>query len=311
MQNEKTLNRLFARDVFKGEAFFNEPMERHTTLKIGGPAEVFAVPEDIFSLKNILSGLSAGDIPFMPAGSGSNMLVSDRGMTGAVISLATLNRIEVISEDTGEVRLFVEAGASLQRLVNLAKDKGYEGIEGLTGIPGSVGGAIRGNAGSFGYEIGKVIDSLAVLNSSNDITVIERGALNFSYRASSLPEGCIILSANLILKKGDVAGTKERTAGFIKEKSEKQPLSEHSAGCVFKNPIGAYAGRLIEEAHCKGMKRGDIEVSVLHANFFINRGHGTASDFLSLMDAVKEKVMNSFGIELDPEIRIIGENNVN
>lgn len=313
MQNEKVLNGIFAKDVFKGEALFNEPMERHTTLKIGGPAEVFAVPEDIFSLKNILAGLTDGNIPFMPAGSGSNILVSDNGVAGAVISVAAMKRIEVIKEDNDEVRLFAEAGLPLQRLVNLAREKGYAGIEGLTGIPGTVGGAIRGNAGSFGFEIGNVIESLVVLDGWNNLKVMEREALNFRYRASSLPEGCIIVSANIILKKGDVREITERAAGFIKEKSAKQPLSERSAGCVFKNPpeteavAGAHAGRLIEEAHCKGMKRGDIEVSVLHANFFINRGHGTASEFLSLMDAVREKVINSSGIELEPEIRIVGK----
>lgn len=309
MQNEKALSGIFEKDAFKGEALFNEPMERHTTLKIGGPAEVFAMPEDIFSLKNILSGLNAGHIPFMPVGSGSNILVSDNGVAGAVISVAAMKRIEVINEDKNEVRLFVEAGLPLQRLVNLAREKGYEGIEGLTGIPGTLGGAIRGNAGSFGYEIGNVIESLAVLDGGNNLKVIEREALNFRYRASSLPEECIILSANIIFKKGDVREITERTAGFIKEKSAKQPLSERSAGCVFKNPKveGVYAGRLIEEAHCKGMKIGAVEVSAMHANFFINRGHGTASDFVSLMGAVKEKVINSSGIELEAEIRIVGK----
>lgn len=307
MQNEKVLNGLFAKDVFKGEALFNEPMERHTTLKIGGPAEVFAVPEDIFSLKTILAGLTDGDIPFMPVGSGSNILVSDNGVAGAVISVAAMKHIEVIKEDNDEVRLFAEAGLPLQRLVNLAREKGYAGIEGLTGIPGTVGGAIRGNAGSFGFELGNVIESLVVLDGWNNLKVIECEALNFRYRASSLPEGCIILSANIILKKGDVREITERAAGFIKEKSAKQPLFERSAGSVFKNPPGAYAGRLIEEAHCKGMERGDIEVSVLHANFFINRGHGTASEFLSLMNAVKEKVINSSGIELEPELRLVGK----
>lgn len=309
MQSEKALKSIFAKEAFKGEALFNEPMERHTTLKIGGPAGVFAIPEDILSLKNILSGLRVGDIPFMPAGSGSNLLVSDNGIDGAVITLAALKSIEVISESGDEVKLFVEAGVPLQRLVNLSREKGYEGIEGLTGIPGSVGGAIRGNAGSFGYEIGKALESVAVFNADNNIEILGPDALNFRYRGSALPEGCIILSANIRLKKGDTREITERVAGFIKEKSGKQPLSERSAGCVFKNPMraGAYAGKLIEEAHCKGMKIGDVEVSGLHANFFINKGHGTAADFLSLMAAVKEKVINSFGIELEPEIRIMGK----
>lgn len=317
MQSEKTLTGLFDKDIFKGEALFNEPLERHTTLRIGGPAWVFAIPEDILSLKNILTRLRSGDIPLMAIGGGSNILASDHGIDGAVISLAALNRIEVIAEVGDEARLFVEAGVPLQRVVNLAREKGYEGVEGLTGIPGSVGGAIRGNAGSFGYEIGRVVESVAVFNSDNNIEILRPEALNFRYRASSLPEGCIILSANIRLKKGDSRAITERTAGFIKEKSLKQPLTERSAGCVFKNPYesgaetGAHAGRLIEEAHCKGMKIGDIEVSALHANFFINRGHGTAADFLLLMDAVKEKVMNSSGIELEPEIRMIGKNNVN
>lgn len=291
---------------FKGGVFFNEPMKKHTTLRIGGPADVFLVPENIIPLKDVLAELKDSGIPVMPVGGGSNLLVSDNGIEGVVISVASFNRIEVIKGTDDEARLFVEAGVPLQRLVNFAGEKGYKGIEGLAGIPGLAGGAIMGNAGSFGFEISDVIESVAVMNREAGISILEAANLNFRYRASGIPDGSIILSANMKFKKDDVHAVAAKVNDFLHEKLKKQPISEHSAGCVFKNPPGVYAGRLIDEAECKGMRRGDVEVSSLHANFFINRGNGAASDFLILMDDVRERVLKLFGIELETEIRIVG-----
>lgn len=297
---------IFSKDVFSGTVFLNEPMGKHTTLRLGGTAEVYALPEDVISLKNLM--VLAGDrgLPVLPLGGGSNILITDGGLEGVVVSLASFKRMDNIEDTDNRVRLFVEAGVPLPRLISLAKEKGYKGLEGLTGIPGFVGGAIRGNAGSFGYAIGDVIESVALMDHNGGISMFETKALNFGYRTCNIPGGSIILSAIIRLKKDNAPDVAERTNVFLREKLSKQPVSEHSAGCVFKNPARLYAGALIEQAGCKGLRRGDIEVSRLHANFFINMGKGTASDFLSLMEDVKERVRRSSDLELEEEIRILG-----
>lgn len=291
---------------FKGVLRLNEDMSFHTTLRIGGPADIYAVPDDVLSLKKLLLYLSDHDIPVIALGGGSNILVSDSGIDGAVISSLSLKRIEVIG-NSDVVMLFVESGTSLQSLINISKEEGLSGLEGLAGIPGTIGGAVKGNAGSFGMEIGDVIESIALMDLRGNISIINRDEVGFRYRGSEIPEG-IVLSAIIRLKRDDPQEVAKRINSFYDEKKEKQPLTLRSAGCVFKNPArrGLTAGRLIDEAGCKGMIRGDIEVSTRHANFFINRGKGRASDFLSLMDEVKKKVFTYCGIELEPEIRIIG-----
>lgn len=298
---------IFSKEVFSGAVFFNEPMDKHTTLRLGGAAEVYALPEDVISLKNLMVLAGDRELPVVAVGGGSNIIITEGGLEGVVVSLASFKRMEEIEDRDNRIRLFVEAGVPLPWLVGFAKEKGYKGIEGLAGIPGFVGGAIRGNAGSFGYAMGDVVETAVLMARNGDISRLETKAFNFRYRASDMPEGSILLSAIIRLEKDNAEAVAERTRGFLRDKLSKQPVSEHSAGCVFKNPEGAYAGRLIEQAGCKGLRRGDIEVSRLHVNFFINKGKGTASDFLSLMEDVKERVRNSSGIELEEEIKVLGK----
>lgn len=293
------------RDSFIGAILSDEPMRRHTTLRIGGPADVFAEPADMRSLVNLLAEAREKKLAIMPLGGGSNLLVVDEGIRGIVISTESFNYISVIEETGDAVRLNVGTGTPLQRLVNLAREKGLTGIEGLAGIPGSVGGAIKGNAGSFGCEIGTVIEGLSVADKDGSIFTLGMESLGFGYRSSAIREDVIITEAAVRLAKGDAAEVAAKTSNFLREKRMRQPISEHSAGCVFRNPAGDYAGRLIDESGCKGMRRGDIEISALHANFFINKGNGSSSDFISLMEAVEEMVLKSFGIELEPEINIV------
>lgn len=298
---------IFSQVVFSGTVLFDEPMDQHTTLRLGGAAEVYASPEDIISLKNLMVTANDNGLSVLPLGGGSNILVTDGGLEGVVVSLSSFKRMETITDGDNLVRLFVEAGIPLQLLVSLAKEKGYKGLEGLAGIPGLIGGAIRGNAGSFGYAIGDVIESVALMDRNGGISMLEARDLNFGYRACAIPERSLILSAIIRLEKDEARDIAERTRGFLRDKLSRQPVSERSAGCVFKNPPGTYAGALIEQADCKGMRRGDIEVSRLHANFFINKGKGRASDFLALMGDVKERVRRASGIELTEEIRILGK----
>lgn len=290
----------------KCDIIAREEMSLHTTLRIGGPADIFAVPKDVLSLKYLLMYLSEKGIPVTIIGGGSNILISDHGIDGVVISSQSLTRVEIIERADTFSRLFIESGTPLQSLLNMSKQEGLSGLEGLVGIPGSLGGAVKGNAGSFGMEISDVIESIAVMDLKGNISIIKKEEAKFGYRSSGIPEG-FVLSVIIRLKRDDPQEVSKRMSIHLEEKRERQPISLWSAGCVFKNPEGVSAGRLIDEAGCKGMRRGDIEVNEKHANFFINKGKGNASDFIALMDEVKARVFTSFGIELEPEIRILGK----
>ncbi len=293
-------------ESFSGEVKFMEPMKAHTYLQIGGPADIFACPRDTVSLENILAVLNEERIPFVTIGGGTNIFVKDGGIYGAVISLKNFRRSDIAKEEKDMVMFFAESGTPLQKLISFSEAQGYSGMEGLAGIPGSVGGAIAGNAGAFGYSIKNALVSVRMMNTDKGIYEMSAPELGLEYRMSKIPEDTVILSANMRLRKDVKEDVVKRINSFLKQKRETQPLSEMSAGCVFRNPEGTSAGRLIDEAGCKGMRIGDVEVSRMHANFFINKGDAKASDFLKLMDEVKAKVASVFGIELEPEIRIIG-----
>ena len=292
---------------YKGEVEFHAPMKGHTSLAIGGPADVVVSPEDPVSVKNIVLLLGRQGMPFLPLGGGTNILVRDEGIEGVVIKCKAFGRVEVINDAGDTVELFAEAGVALQKLVNLCREKGYAGMEGLTGIPGTLGGAICGNAGSYGCEIKDVMVSVVILRADGSLERFRAEDLGLVYRASDILSDDIVLSANLKLRKDDAENVAARTDDFFRQKKSAQPIWERSAGCVFKNPSGMSAGRMIDEAGCKGMRVGAIEVSGLHANFFVNRGEGRAADYLALMGEVSEKVRERFGVMLEPEIRVIGK----
>jgi len=299
------LQMTLSREV-RGEVKFKEPMDVHTSLRIGGPADILAYPQDTVSLENILNALNEEHIPFVIIGGGTNILVKDGGIYGVVISLKNFRRSDIAKEEKDMVLFFAESGTPLQKLVGFSREQGYSGLEGLAGIPGFIGGAIAGNAGAFGYMIRNTLVSVRMMNPKKGIYEADASEIGLEYRASKIPEDTVILSANLRLRKDVKEDVTKRINSFLKQKRETQPLSEMSAGCVFKNPEGAPAGRLIDAAGCKGMRVGGAEVSRAHANFFINKGSATASDFLKLMDEVRKKVRKMFGAELEPEIRIMG-----
>jgi UDP-N-acetylmuramate dehydrogenase len=292
--------------TFQGEVGFDIPMKEHTALSIGGPADVFLRPEEPLSIRNLMVTLKNKGVPFFTLGGGTNVLVRDGGIEGVVLSLKEFGRIEVLKEGNSNAELFVEAGVPLQKLVNFCKERGYAGIEGLTGIPGSVGGAICGNAGSYGCETKDTLVSVAIMDADGRLDRFKAEGLGFAYRKSGIPPTDIVLSANMKLRRDEKESVAARTEKFFSEKKKTQPIAERSAGCVFKNPEGGSAGRLIDEAGCKGMRVGGIEVSGVHANFFVNKGEGTASDYLELMDRVSSIVHQKFGITLEPEIRVAG-----
>lgn len=291
---------------YRGDVEFGALMNNHTSLAIGGPADVLVSPADPMSAKNIALVSRKKNIPVMALGGGTNVLVSDSGIEGVVINFKSFRMVHVVREEGNEVELFVEAGVPLQMLVNFCKEKGCAGMEGLTGIPGTFGGAICGNAGSYGYEIKNVIQSVVIMYPDGRLDRREAADLGFGYRTSGIKPADIVLNANIKLYKDDKDAVAGRMQRYLAEKMETQPISARSAGCVFKNPGAGPAGKLIEEAGCKGMKIGGIEVSRIHANFFVNSGKGTASDYMSLMREVSLVVEKKKGVVLEPEIKMVG-----
>jgi UDP-N-acetylmuramate dehydrogenase len=291
---------------YKGILLFDEPMSHHTSIGIGGKVEVFAEPEDVLSLKLVLNSALERNMKIYIMGAGTNLLVKDGAIEGLIISTKRLDRIEELRETSEGPVLFVESGTHLASLISFAADKGYSGLEPLAGIPGTIGGAVYMNAGSFGREISELILSVSVMSHKGMINRLTKDELRFTYRGSSFPDDIIILSANLQLSQDHAEVVKKRTADVLNKKKATQPLNLPSAGCVFKNPSPAEpAGKLLDMAGCKGMKTGGAEVSKIHANYIINHG-GTSQDFLALVKMAQKKVQEKFNITLEPEIKIIG-----
>jgi UDP-N-acetylmuramate dehydrogenase len=316
---DRELKEIFERGLFKGEIQFDQPMSEHTSLNIGGPVDILVFPEDVVSLKNVVRTAHTENIPFFVLGAGTNLLVRDKGIAGIAVSLKAFKNIAIIHDlerivprlsETGKkkssVGLFVEAGVRLSNLINFTKKNGFSGIEELAGIPGTFGGAVYMNAGSFDREIKDVIISISIMKNDGSIVILKKDQLKFSYRSSQIPDDTVIISANILLGKDEPRNVSSRVREFLNKKKQAQPIEQHSAGCVFKNPESKHAGRLIDETGCKGMRMGDVEVSSVHANYFINRGRATSFDFMTLMNTVKTRVKERSGITLEAEIKILG-----
>lgn len=303
---EAEIKELLSEEGIRADVLFDEPMAGHTTLRIGGPADVFVAPHDVESLGKILRAAKGSGIPVLPVGGGSNLLVSDRGIEGVVVSMGALKNLTALV-GAGEERIFsVDAGVPLWKLLDMSKEEGLTGVEGLAGIPGQVGGAVAGNAGAFGCEMKDVLLSITLMDGAGNVTTVNKEQVPFGYRTAGIPRDSLIIAARIRLGKDSPAAVSRRIEDFRKDKKSRQPLGQRSAGCVFKNPEGRPAGRLIDEAGLKGMRKGDIEVSGLHANFFINRGRGRAEDFMRLVEEVASRVKNYSGVALEPEIRVVG-----
>ena len=279
-----------------------EPMKNHTTFRIGGPADIYIEPA-YSSIIPLIQYLKASDVPFMVIGNGSNLLVSDEGIEGVVISLGKKTSAITISGDT----MVVEAGAMLASVANAAADAGLTGLEFASGIPGSMGGAVFMNAGAYGGEIKDILESVMILTTDMEKKVLMPEDLSLSYRHSSLmEEGGYVLSATLKLSRGNKDEIKAKIDDIRKQRIEKQPLNFPSAGSTFKRPTGYFAGKLIDDAGLRGYTVGGAQVSEKHCGFIINKGGATAADVLQLMKDVDEKVYNEFGVHLTPEVRIVG-----
>lgn len=277
-------------------------MSRHTSLKVGGPADLFAVPVDAEDLTALISQLTSAGLPWLAVGRGFNLLVKDGGIRGAVISLEKFNRIEV----RGDGRVMAEAGAENLEVVRFAQMHGLGGIGFISGIPGTVGGAVRMNAGAYGEGILERAICLTLLR-SGEIREICISDFDYGYRRLSLQPGDILLSVLLKLEERDPGMTEEEIRKDLELRRTKHNVGFPSAGSFFKNPSGHAAWRLIDAAGMRGATVGGAGVSELHGNFLVNRGGATAADFLRLAEIVKDAVLKTSGILLEEEVRIVGE----
>jgi len=284
---------------------FDEPMKAHTSLAVGGPAAVFANPENTSQLREILLFANTEGMQVIYLGGGTNLLVTDEPLEAVVISTGHFRGIELLRKESGESILKVDSGEALKGFLSYCRKAGLAGLEGLSGIPGSVGGAIKGNSGSYGTEIKDLLLRVEILSADGMLRSLKNEELGMKYRGTGLKESDLILAGEFLLKEDDPERVRFKMNEYFALKRKTQPIEARSAGCVFKNPPGEFAGKLIEEAGLKGTRVGDIEVSPVHANFFVNRGKGTARDFMDLMEKVSEKIFARAGITLEPEIRVI------
>lgn len=294
---------------WKGPALWNHPMADFSSLKVGGPAEVVLVADEVEQLTGLIPWLQERHIPWRLIGRGSNILVSDRGIRGAVILLGDGFKSLALLDTTAENSplLKVGAGCSLMKMIAFCVAEGLSGAEFLVGIPGSIGGAIVMNAGAWGMEISEITCSVTVLKPSGLIAEKSRRQCDFSYRQWGGNEEDIVIAATFRLKRGrqkEIAATCEKLRQM---RMEKQPLHLPSAGSFFKNPPAETAGRLIEQAGLKGYRVGGAMVSEQHANFIVNTGNATAKDIFDLFHRIRAEVMTKFNILLEPEIHILGE----
>ncbi len=287
--------------------WFDEPMARHASLKLGGVVDALALPENEQQLGLVVCALKEKGIAFVPVGNLTNILVTDGGYRGVVLWLKLLDQIHIVPGSDDEFVIDAQAGAPLGRVVSLAADEGLAGLEFVCGIPGSVGGAVRMNAGAYGKEMKDVLSDVRIINAAGRTETLPRGGINFFYRGSDIPAAAIITGARFVVRKGDRVEIKKRMAEIQKQRREKHPLDYPSAGSVFKNPPGLFAGRLIEELGMKGRRLGDVQVSKKHANFIVNEGQGTASEMLELIELIRDTVARQKGVTLETEIVIIGD----
>ena len=285
------------------DILLNEPMRRHTTFAIGGPADLFVQPKTRRELAETLHVFRDRGVPFLLLGNGSNMLVADAGIRGAVVCTSELDDVRVGDDGT----LVAEAGALLGRVARRAQRAGLTGVEFAGGIPGSLGGAVFMNAGAYDGQMAGVVEKTEYLDENGMLHTLTGDEHSFGYRRSVFrdhPDWTVVRST-LRLQPGDPAAILDYMNDLAQRRREKQPLNFPSAGSTFKRPEGHFAGKLIEDAGLKGASVGGAQVSEKHAGFLINRGGATCDDMLRLIELVQQRVKEKFGVQLECEVRII------
>ena len=286
------------------EVAINEPLSKHTTYGIGGPAEIMVFPENKTDLIQIIRTARKMNQPVSILGSGSNILISDNGIKGVVISLKnTLKLIEIENQ-----KLYAECGSMLGRIVKQAVKHNLIGLENLNGVPGTLGGALVMNAGAWGGEISENLVQVELIDEDGKLKYLQKNEINFSYRKSSFNKKDILLSAEFLLKKADKEIINKNFVEAQTGRKSTQPLNKRSAGSLFKNPKGHSAGKLIDEAGLKGFSIGQAKISDKHANFFINEGNASSKDMLQLIKKAHQTVKEKFNINLELEVKLMGFN---
>jgi UDP-N-acetylmuramate dehydrogenase len=286
----------------QGVVRFHEPMSRYTSFRIGGPADAYVEPSHLESLQKVMATASAAKIPVFVMG-GTNLLVRDGGIQGIVLRLVNLDRIQ----EPEEGMVYAEGGVLMPRLLKFAMQRGLTGLEFAAGIPGTLAGSIVMNAGTRSGEMKDVVRTIRLVTMTGEILDVPARQAGYSYRRSRLPQG-IVVGAWLGLRPGTQAEIESHVKESLRRRKATQPIEMPNAGCVFKNPEGDSAGRLVEAAGLKGAQVGDAEVSTKHANFIVNRGQATAEDILALIQLVGKTVAEKFGVTLELEVQIVGRN---
>jgi UDP-N-acetylmuramate dehydrogenase len=286
----------------RGEVRFKEPLSFHTSLRIGGPADIFVVPQDIDDIRHALMFAEREQLPVAVVGGGNNLLVKDRGIRGVILKLeGCLGRAEYHGEEA-----VAGAGVSLSSLIREAAALNLGGLEALVGIPATVGGALAMNAGTAEGSIGDFVSAVYYLHPDGSLGEFKPGS-GMTFRSFNAPPRSVLIGCRLQLHRRPLPEIQKDIKQRLKVKKSTQPLALASAGCVWKNPPGEIATRLIEKAGLKGKRINGAEISAKHSNFIVNRGGAMAADVLALMEITRERVQTQFNITLEPEIRVLGE----
>jgi UDP-N-acetylmuramate dehydrogenase len=310
-------DRKWLSERFGNRVRFGEPMSRHTSLGVGGPAEALVSPRSREDVLAVMKGARERKIPYFVVGGGTNLLVADEGVPGIVMTLSDgLRRIEAIGTQGQEVKVYADAGAATKALCRFCLLKGYGGMNFALGIPGTVGGAIRMNAGTRQGWMSDRLLYLELADPTGGTEKVHKNRLSGRYRSLTWESAAAVEDKYPPVILGGAFGftptppgiLKQEAREIMKKRAANQPMHRRSAGCFFKNPSAEQpAGRLIEEAGLKGKERGGAVISIRHANFILNRRQATAADILGLMKTVQETVFSKFGIMLEPEVQIVGE----
>ncbi len=286
-----------------------EPMKFHTTFRIGGPADYYVTPDSPEEIALTVLFCKQNNLPYYIIGNGSNLLVGDYGFRGVIIQVGNkFDHIDFEELEDGKLRVTAGAGILLSKMASLIAKKEYTGFEYASGIPGTLGGAITMNAGAYDGEIKRNIISASVINEEGCIEKLTREQLELGYRTSIIQKkDYIVVEAEFEFEKGTAAAIMAMTDDYTTRRREKQPLEFASAGSTFKRPEGYYAGKLIMDSGLRGFKIGNVMVSEKHCGFVINLGGGTAAEVLTLLDEVQRRVFEQFGVNLEPEVRLIGQ----
>ncbi len=295
-------------DIFAGctakPLLVQEPMSRHTSFRIGGPADLLARPQSEQELAALLAKAAANAVPVTLVGNGSNLLVRDKGIRGLVIKLGNMLNDIVINDNS----ITFGSGVSLAMASRRAAELALSGLEFAVGIPGSIGGAVYMNAGAYDGEMSKVVTSVRVMDAAGQVEALPASALDFAYRRSALQgSGRIVTAVTVELTPGDKQAIADKMADFSNRRITKQPLELPSAGSMFKRPPGYFAGTLIDQTGLKGYTVGGAQVSSKHAGFVVNVGGATCADVLQLIADVQDKVFAAHGVHLEPEVLVLGE----